>query len=97
MWKIMPSEILCIRCLAEVDVFETLGVAQVVCDGCGKEATVAEAMDDCFVFMVASATSGLQRDTLQLNVGFMPRQMTAGEDYTAKAKAEEFAASRRAA
>ena len=85
MCAISADDILCFRCMKQVDRCTMDGIVCVCCATCGATARLADAEEDCFVFIVAEAMSATIKDHKPHTYRFMPR--TAGRSAT-EVKAE---------
>ena len=72
------DDILCFRCMEQVERCTIDEVDSVCRDACGATANYDEAQDDCFVFIVASAMSMALKSHKPHAYRFMPR--SAGQD-----------------
>lgn len=90
MWKMPVSDIMCFHCVAVVDVFTSDRVEHVSCATCGRQSTLDKAVDDCFIFVVASAASGLQQQGMRAIVDYMPRQADERRNHYVKADAASY-------
>ncbi len=90
MWKMPVENIMCFHCVAIVDVFTTGSVEHVCCATCGREATLDKAVDDCFIFVVAGAATGLQQQGMRAVVDYMPRQADDRQNHLVKADASSY-------
>ncbi len=69
---VSADRVLCFRCVEIVDPVTKDGVKHLQCSLCGHSAPVEKALDDCFLFIVASAISdGLRKDYAR-SYRFMP-------------------------
>ena len=71
-----PDHIACFECVQIVHPFVKGGVEHVACSYCAYSAPVEDALDDCFVFMVASAIAGRLPSSQRRTYKFMPVQGT---------------------
>ncbi len=90
MWNMPIANIMCFHCVAPVGSF-TIGDAEhVSCVTCGRHSTVEKAVDDCFIFVVANASSGLQQQGMRAVVDYMPRQADERQNHVVKDNAISF-------
>ena len=66
------DRIMCFRCLQLVDEVSLEGEPHVRCFVCDTVAPIAKAMDDCFLFIVASAVSDRLSKSFAHRYDFMP-------------------------
>lgn len=74
MTVIDPSKIACFQCVEIVHAYIDEGVQHVSCPSCNRRAPMEKALDDCFVFLVASAIGSRFPTDLRRTYGFMPLQ-----------------------
>ena len=60
------------------------------CASCGRQSLLEKAVDDCFVFVVAGAASGLQQQGMRAVVDYMPRQANERLNHHVKADAASY-------
>ena len=67
-----PLKIMCFECVQSVVQLELDGSQHVRCLTCNHTESLEKALDDCFVFIVASAVSENLKKTMTRNYRFMP-------------------------
>lgn len=72
MSAVSPNRIMCFDCVEPTDRFSSDGVDSVCCPRCLKVAPLEKALDDCFVFIVASAVDDRLKKNFSRGYGFMP-------------------------
>ena len=67
-----PRKIICFECVQSVGHIDVGGLQHVRCFTCDKTESLDKALDDCFVFIVASAVSENLKKSMARNYKFMP-------------------------
>ncbi len=81
MAPVRSDRVLCFDCVQLVDPVEMDGVKHLQCWVCGHAAPLEKALDDCFLFVVASAIADSLKKDYARSYRFMPLSVDRGRAF----------------